>query len=183
MNRKEFFKTGLKAGTCACALLFLGGKDIAFADSDSQQDKYQGFVSNWTENLMKIMDKHLDEETKTKIMEESGRKCAEKSYKQIALQYKGNVDGLMARMRQNWAEIADFDKEKGIIRVVGKKNQSCDCPMARGKTTLSTGTLCLCSRGWVKEVFETVTGEKVDVVFEKTRLTGADHCAYKIIII
>ena len=183
MDRKEFFKSTLKTGTCACAVLLLGGKDIAFAgqdESEKKEDKNQKFISDWTENLMLIMDKNLDEKTKTKIMEESGRKCAESSYKNVALKYKGNVKSYLALMKQEWAEVADFDEGKGVIHVIGEKTKACFCPMVKGKSTLSTGTFCLCSRGLMKEIFETVSGKKANVKLEKTVLTGSDHCAFKI---
>jgi predicted hydrocarbon binding protein len=183
MDRKEFFKSTLKTGTCACAMLLLGGKGIAFAsqeDSEKKEDQIQKFISDWTESLMLIMDKNLDEKTKAKIMEESGRKCAEKTYKKVALKYKGNIKGFLDLMKQQWAEVADFDEGKGVIRFAGKKTKACVCPMVKGKSTLSTGTFCLCSRGWMKEIFETVTGKKANVKLEKTVLTGSDHCAFKI---
>jgi predicted hydrocarbon binding protein len=183
MDRKEFFKSTLK-GTCVCTMLLLGGRHIATAasndDNAKKDNKDQEFISGWTENLMQIMDQNLDEKTRVKIMEESGRKCAEKTYKKIALNYKGNVNGLLALMKQQWAESADFDKEKGLIRVVGKKAKACVCPMVKGSSTLSSGTFCLCSRGWVKEIFETVTGKKVDVKLEKTILRGGDQCVFNI---
>lgn len=184
MNRKEFLKNVLKTGTCACTMLLLSGKNTAFAqsnDSDSKKDnKNQEFIANWTEDLMKIMDQNLDEKTKTKIMEQSGRRCAEKTFKTLALKYKGNVKGLLAFMKEQWLENADFNEEKGVFRLVGKKFKSCFCPMVQGKSFLSTKTFCLCSRGWMKEVFETVTGKKVKVKLEKTILTGADHCEFTV---
>ncbi len=183
MDRKEFFKSTLKTGTCACAVLLLGGKDITFAnqeDSEKKEDKSQKFISDWTENLMLIMDKNLDEKTKAKIMEESGRKCAESTFKNVALKYKDNVKGFLALMKQQWAEVADFNEGKGVIQLAGKKTKACFCPMVKGKSTLSTGTFCLCSRGWMKEIFETVSGKKANVKLEKTVLTGSDFCAFKI---
>ena len=166
MDRKEFIKSTLK-GTCVCTMLLLGGKSTFADDNDAKSkkdNKDQEFITGWTENLMEIMDQNLDEKTRTKIMEESGRKCAGKTYKKIALKYKGNINGLLALMKQQWAESADFDKEKNTIRVAAKKANACFCPMVKGRSTLSSGSYCLCSQGWAKEIFETVTGKKAEVV-------------------
>ena len=182
MDRKEFIKSTLK-GTCVCTMLLLGGKST-FADENEKKpkkdNKDQEFITGWTENLMEIMDQNLDEKTRKKIMEQSGRKCAEKTYKKIALKYKGNIKGLLDLMKQQWAESVDFDKEKNTIRVAAKKAKACFCPMVKGRSTLSSGTYCLCSQGWAKEVFETASGKKVEVELEKTILRGADQCVFKI---
>ena len=185
MKRGEFLKNVITGG-CACAVLTLGGNKLYSADDTgekkSNKDKNQEFITGWTENLMVIMDQNLDEKTRSKIMQESGRKCAEKTYKPIALKYKGNVKGILDFMKQEFADIADYDEKNGTIHLVGKKFKSCFCPLVKGRSSLKSGTYCFCSMGWMKEVFETVTGKKVKVELEKTILRGADCCAYKMIL-
>jgi predicted hydrocarbon binding protein len=39
-------------------------------------------------------------------------------------------------------------------------------------------TLCLCSRGWVKTIFETLLGKPVRVELEKAIGRGDDICRY-----
>ena len=185
MKRKEFLKRSITGG-CACALLAFGGNPFISADDTTEQkqekDEKQEFITSWTEDLMGIMDKNLDEKTKINIMENSGRRCAQKYYYPIATQFKGNVKGLMERMKSALMEVADYDEKKGTIHLVGKKFKSCICPLVRGRSALKSGTYCYCSQGWMKEVFEYVTGKKADVKLIKTILRGADCCEFNITV-
>ncbi len=192
MDRKEFFKTTVKGGACACAMMFLGGGDLTADDKkqaeqrEKEKQKEKGereFITNWTETLMLIMDKNLDEKTRTNIMEAGGRKCAERTFKPTALKFKGNTEGFLDTLKQMWAETVSYDKAKGTITLHMKKFERCFCPLAAGKKTFKTGTFCLCSQGWMKEVFETVTEKKVKAEMLSTILTGSDHCSVKITIV
>lgn len=190
MKRRELLTNTVKTGACACAMMFLGGEGIAFADDKKKEqekkekeDKNREFISNWTETLMLTMDGNLDEKTKTKIMEISGRKCAERTYKQFATKFKGNIKGFLETVQKQWAEKTIFDEKKGVITVHGKKTKGCFCPLAAGKPTFKTGTFCLCSRGWMTEIFETVTAKKVKVELLSTILTGGDHCVFQITMV
>jgi predicted hydrocarbon binding protein len=182
MKRKEFLKNVLSGG-CACTLLTLGGGKVLSADDTPEKkpekDKNQEFITNWTENLMVIMDQNLDEKTREKIMQASGRKCAQNNFNPVALKYKGKVKELLSYLKQNFADFADYDEKNETIRMVSKKFKSCFCPLVKGRSSLKSPTYCLCSRGWMKEVFETVTGKKVEVELEQTILRGADCCSFK----
>lgn len=189
MERKEFFKTTAKAGACACAMFFMGGTggtlaaettDKALEKAKEAAKRKQQFVSAWTEDMVKIMDKNLDEKTKTEIMESSGRRCAQKTFQPVIDKYKGNIPGLLEHMKKYYIETADYNKSKGTILLHSKKLASCACPMVQGKQTLSTKTYCLCSQGWMKQVFEGVSGKKAKVKTLKTILTGAKQCVFNI---
>lgn len=185
MKRKDFLKSTFTGG-CACALLALGGNPILSAqdtgEKKPEKDENQEFITSWIEEFMGIMDTNLDEKTRAKIMEESGRKCAQKTYHPVTSKFKGNLEGLLEQMRKGFAENVVYDQTKGTVHVVGKKQAACFCPLVKGRSTLKSGTYCCCSIGWVKEVFETVTGKKVEVIAERTILRGSDHCDFKITI-
>jgi predicted hydrocarbon binding protein len=182
LKREEFLKNAITGG-CACALLALGGDKILSADDTvekkPEKDANQEFITAWAEDLMGIMDRNLDEKTRVEIMEESGRRCAQKTYNPIVLKFKGNPEGLLDNMKKEFADRAVYDETNGTIHIVGKKFKSCFCPLVKGRSTLKSGTYCYCSQGWMKEVFETVTGKKVEVKLEKTILRGADCCEFK----
>ena len=98
--------------------------------------------------------------------------------------YDGPVRAVESKLEENkiiglsWS-ILDYDEKNGTIHLVGKKFKSCFCPLVKGRSTLKSGTFCMCSQGWMKEVFETVSGKKVNVELEKTILRGSDCCAFK----
>jgi hypothetical protein len=181
MKRQEFLKNAITGG-CACALLTFGTNNVLSADDTtkkkSEEDKNQEFISGWAENLMVILDQTLDEKTRSNIMEASGRNCAEKYYKAVALKFKGNVNALLDHLKKQFADVAEYDEKKGTIRLVSKKFKSCFCPVVKGRSSLKSGTYCLCSQGWMKQVFGMVSGKKVDVRLEKTILRGADCCIF-----
>jgi len=181
MKRHEFLKKVMTGG-CACALLTFGANNALSAEDTKEKkpakDQNQEFITGWAENLMIVMDQNLDEKTRINIMEASGRNCAEKHYKAIAMKYKGNMKGFLEHMKQQFANVADYDEKKGTIRMVGKKFKACFCPVVKGRSNLKSGTYCLCSQGWMKQVFGMVSGKKVDVRLEQTILRGADCCIF-----
>jgi len=190
MDRSQF----LKAGTCACAMMFLGGTTSvcgAQDESDPPQtddekrkkeeaDEHQKFITDWMEQLVQTLDKTVDEKTRTRIMQSCGAKCAERTYLPHVADLKGDLDALLARMKLGFAETAEFDLDTGIVHFKGKKLKSCVCPLMKGRAKLPTKTFCLCSTGWMKEVFETVTGAQAEVKMVNSILTGSDHCAFTI---
>jgi len=182
MKRGEFIKKVITGG-CVCSMLTLGATQTLSGDESkekkTEKDKNQEFIAGWVENLMLIMDKNLDEETRSKIMQESGRRCAEKTYKAVALKYKGNLMDFLDFLKKSFADIVDYDEKNNRIHLVGKKFESCICPMVKGRSTLKSGTYCMCSQGWMQKVFEIITGKKVKVELEQTMLRGADCCAFK----
>ena len=60
----------------------------------------QEFLHDWLLNLTKNMDKHLDKESKNKVLEEFSRACAEKHEKKEASKSKGDLDGWLATMKK-----------------------------------------------------------------------------------
>lgn len=189
MDRKEF----LKKGACLCSALFLCG--AARADDSAngtakeeeaakkEEEQRKKFISDWTEHLMHVLDTNLPLKTRTAIMEACGRGCSERGYGQVVKMCKGNLDTLNRTIKSQWADDVQHDREKNVVRIIGKKMKSCYCPMVQGKTTFSSRTYCLCSKGWMKETFEKVTGKKVEVELEQTILRGGERCIFKMTIV
>ncbi|MBU0755528.1 MAG: hypothetical protein KJ645_10350, partial [Planctomycetes bacterium] len=104
MDRKEFLKTG----TCICTALFLCKNGHAEEKPEEEEqnktlEMKKKFVSDWTEHLMKVFDKNLDEGTRTTIMEACGRVCSERGFKPYIDMCKGNLEALNSLMNQQWA--------------------------------------------------------------------------------
>ncbi len=187
MDRKEF----LRVGACACAAMILCGNSAAHQDPPQPEDedkdteteevkRRRKFVGDWAEHLTLVLDETVDEKTRARIMEGCGRGCAERGYKEAAMQHAGDLDGLLAEMKAQWAEHADFDAQTGVVQLSARPAGACFCPLVEGRKQMPSRTFCLCSQGWMKEIFESVTKKKATVVLEKTILTGADRCAFKI---
>jgi hypothetical protein len=49
----------------------------------------------------------------------------------------------------------------------------------RGKLA---GTYCNCSRGWAKALFEGATGKPVEVIMEKSIISGDSECRFRVLL-
>jgi hypothetical protein len=138
--------------------------------------KKQEFLHEWLSNLIKNMDSHLDEESKIKVLEECGRACAEKHAKKEALKSKGNLDGWLATMKK-WVGANNVHKDANTVCLTYSK---CFCPLVGTIDPLLSNTFCNCSRGWLKENFETVVGKSVKVNLEDSIMMGGQECQFTV---
>ena len=179
MNRKEFIEKTSKLGVCCGALFAVDGKVASTAESDETDTEALRVIGTWVATLLDALDENLNKESKEAILETCGRECARRGFKKVALKYKGDLKGLISEINRQLADSIEFDDFDGIVRIYGKKNSSCNCPIVRSAASLS-GSICMCSQGWHKEIFETVTGRPVWIEPEKTVVRGDDRCIHAI---
>ena len=183
MDRKEFITRSFKVAYGAWGALLLNRPNQAssFSTENFQEDEMaqkQKFLHDWLSILMKNMDAQLDEDSKIKVLEECGRVCAQKHTKAEALKSKGDLDGWLNMMKK-WVGSNNVQKEGNSVRVVYSK---CFCPLVGGLEPLLSKTFCNCSRGWLKENFETVVGKAVDVRLEDSIMRGGKECRFTVLI-
>ena len=181
MNRKEFISRSLRFALGAGTALFLNNPNKAFLYSnprfqESEMVQKQKVLHDWLSSLMKHMDSHLDEESKIKVLEECGRVCAGKHAKKEALKSKGDLDGWLATMKK-WVGADNVRKDGNTVRLTYSK---CFCPLVGVIEPLLSDTFCNCSRGWLLENFETVTGKSVKVELEDSIMMGGKECRFSI---
>ncbi len=179
MDRKDFFKKSCKAGLCACAGFAVLNQSTALATGTNSvknnEDWRIGFMQKRYAKLIDILNLNLDENTQDKILENLGRACSKESEKD-RLKFKGDIEGFLKDLKSQWAEDASYDKEKGEIRIVGKKVESCFCPLAGDKSI--SKTICNCSLGWQKETLESIIGKPFNAKIESSFLRGGDRCSF-----
>jgi predicted hydrocarbon binding protein len=130
----------------------------------------------WIENLMGAMDAHLDEGTKAALMESCGRACARLGAIGSAEKCDGDVDRLVATL-EKWIGEGNAQRDGDVVHVVYPR---CLCHLvAKGQERLPD-TYCLCSRGWLKEMFETVVGHPVEVALLESVKRGAEQCRFTV---
>ena len=178
MNRKEFIEKTGKLGVCCGALLVVDEKEASTTKSDEKDTKALRVIGSWVADLLDALDENLNKKTKEAILETCGRECARRGFKKVAQKHKGDLKGLISEINRQLADSIEFDDFDGIVRIYGK-NSSCNCPIVRSTTSLS-GSICMCSQGWHKEIFETVTGRPVWIEPEKTVVRGDDRCVHAI---
>jgi predicted ArsR family transcriptional regulator len=131
------------------------------------------FVKDRFSKFVDVIDKNVDVKTREKMISQFGRVCGQESFDQLK-KYVGDIDGLLNHIQNNWAEKAEYDREKGEIRVVGKPTKECFCPFVA--TDQMSDKFCSCSAGWSKEVFQRVLGKKVETEMTSTVLRGDERC-------
>ena len=136
------------------------------------------FVHNWISNLMRSMDKHLDENKKIEIMEECGRVCAQNNTKKEALKYQGQLDAWLIKMKE-WIGKENVWQEDNVIKLTYNK---CYCPIIQNSQPGSLQNFCDCSRGWLKENFEAVLEGPVEVELEDSIMRGGKQCKFTIYV-
>lgn len=136
------------------------------------------FIHNWILNLMEKMDEHLDEKAKINLLEECGRACAESHAKEEALKHKGDLDGWLGVFR-TWVGPENVQMEDNALRLTYSK---CLCPLVQDRSPLMSKTYCNCSRGWLKEVFETVMEKPVEVKLEDSIMQGGKQCQFLVFL-
>ena len=180
MKRKQFFKSAARAClACAGATVLRGQETKPAADQAEKERKAREmekrFKEEYLRTLMENMEKQLDEKTRTKLMEECGRACARRGplYKQ-AQKYRGDVKSFVQDMAQL------LGKENAVLDgdTVRWGYPRCFCELVAEGPDRLPASYCLCSVGWVLEMFETVAQKPVRVDLVQSVKRGASSCKF-----
>jgi predicted hydrocarbon binding protein len=134
------------------------------------------FTQRWVKNLIDSIDAHLNEETKISLMESCGRACARGGAIRSAEACRGNLNKLLSTL-ERWIGKGNVQQDDNVVHVVYTK---CLCHLVAAGPPRLPDTYCYCSRGWLKEMFETVVGKPVDVDLRKSIKRGAQQCSFTI---
>ena len=167
-------------------LVKVAGELYAEYCEHQRQISKRTWTERWLIDMMKGLDEHVDDDTRTKLMHLCGRACfntpwhqAEfKRWKKLHKQSKDLDDFLdkLEKANPNW-----FKREGKIIQATFEFLDGCVCPVIKKIPHDSlSGTWCLCSVGLHKALFEETLGRPIEVVLEESRRTGADKCKFRI---
>jgi hypothetical protein len=176
MDRRELMKQTCGMGLCSCLGLTLGTQ--ASAEDAPEKPKLEDwqidFMRSHLESLLEIIVTTLDEPTQAKVLGKLGRTCGKK----LAERFKGNPEGFWAHAKTLWLDRVEYDKDKGVIRIMEKEKTQCNCPMAA--LIKVPKTLCLCSVGTQETIYESLFNRPVKVKLEESILHGAKRCSFTI---
>ena len=134
----------------------------------------------WIVNVIDGLDKHVDEETKAKILEQCGRQCQSQGFIKKAksiYQNSKDMNDFLDKLGQVYKHL---HRESDKIYIVYPK---CYCSQVnkipKGKLSW---TYCNCSRGWAKALFEGALGRPVQVLRKETILHGDKQCRFQIML-
>jgi len=170
MERKNF------VNLTGAALVVLGAKR-ASAQEPSQQaaERWKKMHQAWVESLMAGLDANVDEPTRTKTMLSMGRACARRSgVLREAQAAQGDVDKMVANLARHVGK-ENCRREGNVVHL---RYPKCYCPIVGEGPERLSNTWCNCSRGWVHEVFETVTGKPVQVQLTHSIKRGDPDCRF-----
>jgi predicted hydrocarbon binding protein len=171
MKRKEFVQlTG--------ALVTLGvAKGSAQDPVPQAAERRQKVHEAWLKSLLENLDAHVDEPARIKLMESVGRACARRGgMVRTAQAAKGDVNKLVETLAHHVGK-ENARREGSTVQVCYPK---CYCPVVAAGPERLSNTWCHCSRGWLREVFETVTGKPVTVELTHSIKRGDPECRFTI---
>jgi predicted hydrocarbon binding protein len=169
MDRRDFMKKACGAG--AGSVLVLAGAGSLAAQSQSGTaakspdqaaleacEKGATFSRDWIVNAVGNMEGKLDENGTILVLEECGRACARQGGTTMAEKNKGNMETFIAELKTWLGETGVIPYQNTVTLIMEK----CYCPNV-AKLEKVPAAYCNCSRGWAKEMFETVTGTPCEV--------------------
>ncbi len=125
---------------------------------------------------MNSLDQHLAQETRIRVMESCGRACARANAVRSAVACRGDVDKLLSTL-ERWVGENSVHRSGKVFQVVYPR--CLHRTVASGPARLPD-TYCYCSCGWLKEIFETVVQEPVQVTLMESIKRGAKRCRFTV---
>jgi len=201
MDRKEFIKSVCTLGACSCvSVLMIGINNASGQESKSSKPsdplekraiKRMEFADLWVKRFINVLDNTLDEETRKKVMMTNGKICYQEWIKSKGQQTEVVLyEKWVARVRENVKD-GSFQIDGNVIyfQYMGSAETGqeapenvCLCPMVESKPAGLSKTYCLCSVGYVKEMFEQTFGKPVDVQLVDSVLYGGKRCKFRITV-
>jgi hypothetical protein len=184
MERKQFLKASLCLGALCGARSAIPQEaepTVPEAPSPAEPsacERNLEFARGWVRSFMENLDTQLPEPQRVALMEARGRACARSGAARMAEAHKGNLDGFIAAMASHMGPDG-LRREGDVVRV---KYPTCYCPMASGIEEPLSATYCDCSVGWLKEMYETVTGGPVTVEVLETVKRGGQACRFNVTV-
>ncbi|MFO8006121.1 MAG: DUF6144 family protein [Candidatus Brocadiia bacterium] len=134
--------------------------------------------ARWIGTLMQDLESELDPKTVLYVLEATGRGCIGQSLLDTAGQMYEQADGMeqfLELLNRERIGGGHLRREGSLIR---GHYDHCYCAWVNAVPGLVSSTFCYCSAGWLRELFESVLGEPVDVRFVQTVLGGGDRCEF-----
>lgn len=179
MDRKEFIQKTLFSGAmCACGLGVGSVPKVLGQEAAKAEDPQDGFRREWIKTFLKNMDSNLDEAARNRFMETCGRDCARRGAIQMAEPFKGNVDGLITKL----SGLIGKDNLRREGSLVTLQYPECYCPMVSKIKDKLSDTWCICSKGWVLEMFGIAAGKPVEVKLVQSIKRGDPVCRFEILV-
>lgn len=150
------------------------------------------FAEKWVVRFFDVLDTHLEEMTRKKIMMANGKSCLpawQQAMKQVPRAQELTLEDFTKRVKEKGN--SDYQIVGNVIYFqfsaaaeTGKPSPEnhCLCPMVETKPAGLSPTYCYCSLGYVKEMHEQLFRKPVDVELVSSVLRGDARCRFKITV-
>ena len=199
MNRKDFIKSTGKVciGSCLCTMGIqnvIGQEGTGTepgADTPARAVKRMKFADIWIKRFFDVLDTVLDDESKRRVMMTNGKICFQEwirsqGRKIVPVSLETWADRVKNRLKDGSIRIEDnviYFQYTGSAETGKESPESvCLCSMVESKPAGLSPTYCLCSVGYVKEMFDQTFGRSVEVTLVDSVLYGAKRCQFKITV-
>lgn len=173
MKRSEF----LSLGCCAFALVQSIAPAAEQGAAEPPRDPEKEFLKGWMTDLFEAMDKHLDQETRVRVMQGCGNGCFRRhDFKvNIAKAGAGDPTKLLEAYKKNF----EVWREGQLVHIrYGETSKQCYCPAARYHPALPNDMHCECTRATHQAIFETALAKPVKVSIVQTLRRGGRTCEF-----
>jgi hypothetical protein len=136
------------------------------------------FIERWVADLFENLEESMNEDELKNFLIENGRDCARGGAVKHAQEKKGNLEGFLELMR-SWLGEDKVARKGNVINVVYSR---CLCPLVAEGPEILPESYCLCSTGWLHEMFETVTGSSVEVELGESIKRSGKSCSFTVTI-
>ncbi|MGA3287456.1 MAG: DUF6144 family protein [Bacteroidota bacterium] len=142
-------------------------------------------AQRWVKRFFDTLDAQLDEPTRKKLMEANGKRCHQRGHK--IPEHPIELDKLVQRIQErNGKEHCRLEGNTVYYNYVQNPRGLCVadgyclCPIVEKGPEGLSGTFCYCSAGYVREMFESVTGRNTTVEILETIKRGGKGCKFKV---
>jgi predicted hydrocarbon binding protein len=137
-----------------------------------------GLSVRWVVNLLDVLDREVDEETRVRILESCGRKC-------IGADVLKKAEAIAKKSKSTEEFLEGLSKVLKHLHV-GKDGvfmvyEQCYCPLVKNYRGKLSSSFCNCSVGWVKELFEKALKKPVKVEKVGTIKQGNKQCKFRVV--
>jgi hypothetical protein len=180
MKRRTFF-----ARSCACGMLSLisASQFSGLAEADQDENKKntpQDMNPEQVKRILKFVDSTQSRPVKKDIFGQLGYECFySRKLDEWIGQYTGNVQAFLDRVniekKSKYWEKLEFNEDRTILTLTGKKVVGCACAFADIKEPPKS--LCYyCCKNFQQELFGKLLGRKVEVEITSSFLLGDERC-------
>jgi len=189
MDRHDFLRrTG--NGLCACAAMVCPGTDLI--KSAVEDLKYETPIGEkveraqrWVKRFFETLDSKLDEPTRKNLMETNGKRCYQQAHtnpgqqielEKLVFKIQDRSGTENCRLDGNTVYFNYVQNPRGLRVADGY----CLCPIVEKGPEGLSGTFCYCSAGYVREMFQSLTGKNATVDILETIKRGGKGCKFKV---